>query len=474
MMKDRNLIFKFISLWLFFLPICAPIVCAQALLKTIDTPQGGMIVYGAVDGVETQAAAMGEILRAVHNNCGERPQIGQVFKFRGTETVGVFFTVVNHPGGNRNVAGLVVAAQTGPRSVEAALVSDAAERFGTTVNPMLERLFGVWHPGGGEDSGPTSGGGPSASGVTLHTVIASDNSVSVDVPDGWTLDPRSGRGAIIVKGPHGEVVALNMLRHAVDPTSQWQRQFLRNGGRVPPGSIVYPYHGNLAKVFPELFQAWRRANGLAPAKLEIEQIEQMPTSEGQECVQAKGHMDPDGNGMQTMNDMMCAIKPLSWGGYTVTLSHALLPNDIAEQEHDTQQAIIASWRLNQEVIKRQLAQDMQQKAANDQAIMRGTQQAINQIHQIGQQATARYNATQAANDAQHAGYWARQNSNARNSQGFSNYLLDQTVIQDNNMHNNGTVGHGTVWNSTANALVKADPNRFEMVTTPNYWRGVDY
>ena len=42
------------------------------------------------------------------------------------------------------------------------------------------------------------------------------------------------------------------------------------------------------------------------------------------------------------------------------------------------------------------------------------------------------------------------------------------------MYNNGMVGHGTFWNTDANALVKADPNRFEIVNTPNFWKGVDY
>jgi hypothetical protein len=38
------------------------------------------------------------------------------------------------------------------------------------------------------------------------------------------------------------------------------------------------------------------------------------------------------------------------------------------------------------------------------------------------------------------------------------------VIQDNNMYGSGTIGHGTLWNSQADALVKADPNRFEYMT----------
>ena len=67
-----------------------------------------------------------------------------------------------------------------------------------------------------------------------------------------------------------------------------------------------------------------------------------------------------------------------------------------------------------------------------------------------------------------------EDNNSRNGQGFSNYILDQTVVQDNNMYGNGTIGHGTLWNSEADALVKANPNRFEYVPTQNYWRGTDY
>jgi uncharacterized protein (TIGR02145 family) len=111
---------------------------------------------------------------------------------------------------------------------------------------------------------------------------------------------------------------------------------------------------------------------------------------------------------------------------------------------------------------------------NNQAIRQNAQIQIQNIRNIGAQATARYNATQAANDAQQATWDADQDAQARNGQEFSNYLLDQTVVQDNNMYNNGTVGHGTAWNSTADALVKADPDRFEYVEKPNFWQGTDY
>jgi hypothetical protein len=48
------------------------------------------------------------------------------------------------------------------------------------------------------------------------------------------------------------------------------------------------------------------------------------------------------------------------------------------------------------------------------------------------------------------------------------------VVQNNNVNGTGAVGHATVWNSTANAMVQANPNKYEIVNTPNYWQGVDY
>jgi hypothetical protein len=140
-MRIQRRFWKLAGLLLSLLTVNAFSAAAQTPLKSVNSPEGGRIMYGVVDGATSQAGGMASVLRAVHANCGERPQIGRVLKFRGTETVGVFFSVVNHPAGNIKVAGLVVAAMNGSRQVEAALVSDDASRFGTTVNPMLKELF---------------------------------------------------------------------------------------------------------------------------------------------------------------------------------------------------------------------------------------------------------------------------------------------------------------------------------------------
>ena len=54
-------------------------------------------------------------------------------------------------------------------------------------------------------------------------------------------------------------------------------------------------------------------------------------------------------------------------------------------------------------------------------------------------------------------------------QGMSDYLRGNTVIRDNELN-----GHGRVSNDLANALVQANPSRFEAVPTSEYIKGIDY
>jgi hypothetical protein len=270
---------------------------------------------------------------------------------------------------------------------------------------------------------------------------------------------------VIIHGPSGEVVALNLNRTAIDTNNPQARQFLARGIRVPR-TIYFPYSSDVDKNFVPLFQQWRSSNNLGPAQFKIDTTETVPTAQGIHCTHVTGQMNPDGKGMQSMNTMMCVSEPQQ-GYFTVRLNHSVVPLNKADADRSAISAMANSLKLDTQVLNAQ-AED-----ANRAAAIR-TKTQIDQIHAIGDRATANYNATQARNDQQHASYWAQQDVNARRSATFANYTLDQTVIQDNNMYNNGTVGHGTVWNSTADALVKADPDRFEVVNQPNYWKGIDY
>src|SRR5580658_8476592 len=121
---------------------------AQGALKTIDNPKGGKIVYGQVGGATSEAGAMGTVLRAIHSQFGDRPNVGKIFRVHGTNSVAAFFNVVKRNQGNGQLAGLVIASSFGAGHVEAAMMSDDAGRFGSTINPMLNQLFSVWHPAG--------------------------------------------------------------------------------------------------------------------------------------------------------------------------------------------------------------------------------------------------------------------------------------------------------------------------------------
>ena len=471
-------------LMLFALALCSCKTSNQASaanpapLTTITAAQGGTIEYGLVDGATTLPAAMAKMLYKVHQTCGEKPKVGEVFRVKGTNSSGVFFTVADHAHGNKLMAGEVIAAQTGPNQFEAGLVSDSADNFGKTANPMLQQLLAAWHPGGNPSSSGTSSNSAPASASTtssvshvpLNPVTASDNSATISVPAGWKMDPQSGRGTMIVRGPNGEQIGIGMIRNAVDPTNPFQVNMRRMHAAPPPGSIVYPFRGNIEKDFVNLFQAWRQAGGQGPAPIQVDKIEPEQAAQGNHCVHATGHMNPDGKGMQAFNDLMCAIDPIaSFGGYSVMLDHSLLPSAVENKEQDLLKAIVTSYKQNSQVVNQQMAEQMKEKQQSDKQIQAMAQNYIGQIHQLGQQATARMNATEAANSAEQASWNAGQDANAKNTQGFSNYLLDQSVVQ-----NNSTGGRSTDWNSTADALVKSNPNRYQYVNTPNYIKGTDY
>ena len=471
----------YLSLSIVCLCACKAGTQASTPMTTLKGQQGGMIVYGTVSGATTQAAALTNMLHTIHNNCAEKPQIGRVFQFKGTNSVGVFFSVTDHPDGNIPLGGLVIANATGPNQVEAAMIYDQASRFGNTVNPMLQQLFSVWQPGA---SSPAAGTAPATAGnaggsllasqggsnTSLHPVTAPDNSASIGIPDGWKLDPQSAGGTMSVIGPNGEQVVYAANKPAVDPNNPHQVAAVRYGIYKGSGTMLFPYHPDLGKAYPELIQAWRLANNMQPAKLQVDKIEPMnPPKGGGSCVLVTGHIDADGQGMKKLIDDICEFPPAQWGAYTITRNFNIMTDALSDQEQSTVMAIYRSAKVNQQVINQQMQQKLGQKQQSDQQWRAWGQQQSNQIRAQGEAAQANFANRQAANDAQHADWNAGQDANAQNNAGFSNYLLDQSVVQ-----NNATGAHSTQWNSTADALVKSNPNRFQYVDNQNLIKGTDY
>jgi hypothetical protein len=429
-------------------------VAAQTALKTIDNPQGGRIVYGQVDGQTTEAGAMGAILRSLHNQYGDKPQVGKVFQVRGTHSVAAFFTLVKRNQGNMQLAGMIIASTVSPDHVEAALMTDEATRFGSTINPMLTTLFGVWHPGAGAQA--------SQSTATLQPYTLSDRSASVSLPEGWHVLPSSGMGTILAEGPNGEAATLDYPYLAMDTNNPSVRQtmtILQRGGLRNTSyaqALYYPYGGDLGKTFVDLTQMIRRMAGLPPASYQFSSETPAQSPPPWRCAHLAGQADfQDGKGTRELNMVFCSSPPTPHGNYMSAAYATSVPVALAEKERATMGAILASFSENQAVVQAQAG-------AN-------AAPAIEAIHEIGRQAAQQAASAHAAEDAHNRSVEKRWDDQDKQSQAFSNYLLDQTVIQDNVNHT-----HSTEWNQTADSMVRNNPDRYEYVTTPNFWKGIDY
>jgi hypothetical protein len=266
----------------------------------------------------------------------------------------------------------------------------------------------------------------------------------------------------MAQGPNGEAVALGYPYLANDTNNPSVRQTmatLQRGGlrnTVYANALYYPYGADLGKTFQDLLQMARQKQGQPPAKIEISSETPMQMPAPVHCVHLLGHIDPqDGKGLREMNTVFCNTPPAAHGSFMNLAYHTVVPVASADKQRATMAAILASFNVNQAVVR-----------AEANAI---AAPAINAIHEIGKRSAQQAADAHAAEDAHNAAVEKRWDDQDKQNQAFSNYLLDQTVIQDNVNHT-----HSTEWNQTADAMVKNDPQRYEYVNTPNFWKGVDY
>lgn len=462
--------FALLSLTVLYFSACKVGTQAPTQLTTLNGPQGGKIVYGVAGGGTAQGAAMTGMLKTIHNNCGEKPQIGQAFQFNGTNVVGVFFTVNDHPDGNLPLGGMVLAKGNGTNPVQVAMIYDLDSKFGQSVNPMLQQLFTLWNQSGatgttgGTTGASTSSGTAQSGGYTLPPMRQtglSDGTATISLPVGWNIVAnQSVLGQTTVNGPEGELLTLNYGYNAEDPNNPQVQNGLRRGIQFK-NMVVYPGNADLAKSFADIFQKIRAAMGQGPAPMKVDSVTAISGSQG--CVDATGQLNPDGTGMRQMDMIMCRSTPEQSGAYKFVLTKCLLPLNASTQQRATAYSIIASYKPNMQraqtianaVSAPQVAAMQNIYNAHQNALMSFTQGQIANIHQIGANATALYNSTS--------------DSSARNDQAFSNYLLDQSVVQ-----NNTTGAHSTQWNSVANSLVQSNPSKYSFVSQSNYIPGTDF
>src|SRR5580658_9477966 len=138
--------------------LSAPVVaCAQSnpAVSVIDNPGGGTIATAQMPAQHTVQGAMGRVLQYVRYRFGARPQITRVLRGADGKTLAVIFTVKATQPANQELAGLALVAVSPTAPGKGAVLTDQADRFRSTVGPMLKRLqSGAGLSGTG--SGPAS------------------------------------------------------------------------------------------------------------------------------------------------------------------------------------------------------------------------------------------------------------------------------------------------------------------------------
>ena len=440
--------------------LCAAVFLSPAraadnnALKTIDNPGGGQIIYGPLDDQSSMKDAMVVMLRNIHGHFGERPEIGKLFQTHGSDSLATFFTVTAKTQGGKHIAGLVIVAMPAGSKPAAAVIYDDADRFSKTMNPMMKKLNEVWHvnPAGAQ---PAAGKGAPVQ--ELHVTHFPDNSGTIGLPTGWKINSAGG-GAVVVVGPNGEMVAVSLIHQMFDPSNPQGQGMIKyetqNGRRpLPPQFSVYPFGQDLVAAFMAYqTQAAQRGNAPVPTLTVTSKTNSTPNQYQAAGITVLGELDMhDGKGPLRSLILIGAMKrvgPAQWG---MSVTRVSAPDKVATDEWPTLLAIANSENQNAAVIQAQ------------------TQQAIKQIHQVGEDAKKRSDAQHAANDAHNAAVEKQWDENAKMSKSFQEYTLDQAVIVDKN-----TGEHKTEWNQTADWLVKADPNRFQYVPRQDLLKGVDY
>jgi len=442
-----------VTVAIFCITACRNTAHGEGVLKTIDNPGGGQIIYGPVSGQSSLQGAMGAVLRSLHSHFGDRPQIGKFFRAGGSDSAATFFTVTAKTLGGKPIAGMAIVSMLGGNQPGAAVMYDDAPRFGKTMSVMMKKLNDVWHaesplPVGVAPS--TAGPEVAAAPQPLHRTPFPDGTGSVGLPAGWHIT-GGGAGSVSAAGPNGEVVVLAAIWQMLDPSTAAGRgliQYQTMGGKQLAGrSAIYPYRG-------DLLQAW-----IAGAQQSAQRTHQpTPTFTVSSSTQTAdglvvtGELDNhDGKGPLTTKLQLGRMPNDGGGQWAMTVGRLSVPKALAKQEWPT--VALIGQSINQD--------------AN--ALSRLVAQKQNEIHAIGRAADIRNAATQAANDAHNRSVEAMWDSQAKRNQAFDNYITDRAVVMETESN-----AHGTFDYPTADWLVRLDPNRFQYVATENFLKGIDY
>jgi hypothetical protein len=464
---------------------CSQSAGAQANggVTVISNPGGGTIAYAQMPFQHTLPGAMGKVLQYAHSRFGARPQISRVMRGSDGNSVAVIFSVKSPAQGNQEIAGLALVAVSPSAPAKGAVLYDQADRFRSTVGPMLKRLqSGAGLSGSGSSPASTAANTPvattesaaapaptnSASGsapaaaaplpkkghptaapgapaAPLHQTPFPDGSGSIGLPDGWAITAAHA-GEVIAKGPAPAGLHFDWQIPALDPNDPRSRGLMRPG--TAASFVDIPYGTDGANTFKAAFTQFLQKHGKSVPTIEI--VDSTVVGPRESLVSARmGAVDGQG---PTMALVDIGIGPTdNQANYLITLYIIIFPLELAQKSQATVVAMLHSYKVNQDVALAQIHADSQKS------------------QQFTEQTLAEMRRRQAASDQQFAAFQRSQDAQERQFQAFDNNLLDRTVIRDTDLN-----AHGTVSNDLADALLDANPNRFQEVSPNDFVKGIDY
>jgi hypothetical protein len=192
----------------------------------------------------------------------------------------------------------------------------------------------------------------------------------------------------------------------------------------------------------------RQRNGKPPATFHLISSQKVGPQAIQVFYQADYH---DGKGMRKGNVRLDAAYTRGMPSWALTVTDTNAPETVYANQNPVMTAMYKTYSQDRNVIGREQT-----------AVMNG-------IAAAGARSKADADAANAQREASSASFNQHMDDIDRSSKSFQNYQLNRSQLQDNSNNTRGTIDY-----MTADALVKADPDRFQIITRPDFIKGVDY
>ena len=415
-------------------------------VKTIKNPGGGTIIYGPLSGQLTPRAALGETLKRIDNDYGDKPQLGNALRNQAGTIWEGFFTVNNKKQGNIPMTGLVIIYAPKSGTAGGATLIDTAANFPRSANSMLQTLVQQVTNNAKAARNRSQSGAPrptanvaSEPAQKLTPYVFPDSSGSIGLPPGWSVI-HAQLGDVRAKGPRGEKLRFGMSIFALDPNIP-QSRTLTGGRNVAPGNyVLVPYNQDPATIFQQAITQVAQKSRVPPPTFTFEQTRDLGGMQSGRNYMLYGDVDQhDGSGpLSALTEIIMSVPdPQTMGSYQMKVFEITAAPEVMQQDAATIAEIFPNYSLNTRYVNAVAMQGIQDIMAQQRA------------------STAYFNQQMASTDLM--------------SQGMSDLLRGESVFTDNDT---GRRYRGP--DDLASALQNANPNRFQTVPLSQYIQGVDY